>query len=148
MPYYYYLKWCALLIFSFRYNEYIYLFLWFSLTDPGSRNESNTAATPGATEGVMLVRAKQLVAILAISLPLATLMLGLFVYCVWRKLRMTSKGEKELLITLFKQSKCISLIIALNIYMCCNCSLFRWGFGTVRFGHDHKVWKFGAAGRK
>ncbi|KAK4576431.1 hypothetical protein RGQ29_027121 [Quercus rubra] len=61
--------------------------------DPSSRNESNTAATPGATEGVMLVRAKQLVIILAISLPLATLMLGLFVYCAWRKLRMTSKGE-------------------------------------------------------
>ena len=73
------------------------------MTDPSSRNESNTAATPGATEGVMLVRAKQLVIILAISLPLATLMLGLFVYCAWRKLRMTSKGEKELLITLFKQ---------------------------------------------
>ncbi|KAK7841105.1 g-type lectin s-receptor-like serine/threonine-protein kinase, partial [Quercus suber] len=61
--------------------------------DPSSRNESNTAATPGATEEVMLVRAKQLVAILAISLPLATLLLGFFVYCVWRKLRMTSKGS-------------------------------------------------------
>ncbi|XP_030930723.1 receptor-like serine/threonine-protein kinase SD1-8 [Quercus lobata] len=60
---------------------------------PISRNESSPAVTPGATEGVMLVRAKQLVTILAISLPLATLMLGLFVYCVWRKLRMTSKGE-------------------------------------------------------
>nr|XP_023879892.1 G-type lectin S-receptor-like serine/threonine-protein kinase At4g03230 isoform X2 [Quercus suber] len=41
----------------------------------------------------MLVRAKQLVAILAISLPLATLLLGIFVYCVWKKLRMASKGE-------------------------------------------------------
>ncbi|XP_065633225.1 G-type lectin S-receptor-like serine/threonine-protein kinase At1g11300 isoform X2 [Quercus suber] len=61
--------------------------------DPSSRNESNPAATPGAIDGVMLVRAKQLVAILAISLPLATLLLGLFVYCVWKKLRMTSKGE-------------------------------------------------------
>ncbi|XP_050260561.1 G-type lectin S-receptor-like serine/threonine-protein kinase At4g03230 [Quercus robur] len=58
---------------------------------PSSRNESNSAATPGAIDGVMLVRAKQLVAIL--SLPLATLLLGLFVYCVWKKLRMTSKGE-------------------------------------------------------
>ena len=66
------------------------------MTDPSSRNESNTAATPGAPEGVMLVRAKQLVAILAISLPLATLMLGLFVYCVWRELRMTSEGEKRI----------------------------------------------------
>ncbi|KAM4092622.1 hypothetical protein ACB094_06G054100 [Castanea mollissima] len=60
---------------------------------PISRNESSPVATPGATEGVILVRTKQLVAILAISLPLATLMLGLFVYCVWRKLRLTSKGE-------------------------------------------------------
>nr|POE76373.1 g-type lectin s-receptor-like serine/threonine-protein kinase [Quercus suber] len=61
--------------------------------DPSSRNESNPAATPGAIDGVMLVRAKQLVAILAISLPLATLLLGIFVYCVWKKLRMASKGE-------------------------------------------------------
>nr|POE76377.1 g-type lectin s-receptor-like serine/threonine-protein kinase [Quercus suber] len=61
--------------------------------DPSSRNESNPAATPGAIDGVMFVRAKQLVAIVAISLPLATLLLGLFVYCVWKKLRMTSKGE-------------------------------------------------------
>ncbi|KAL0001039.1 hypothetical protein SO802_014820 [Lithocarpus litseifolius] len=60
---------------------------------PISRNESSPAVTPGATEGVILVRAKQLVTIMTISLPLATLMLGLFVYCVWRKLRMTSKGE-------------------------------------------------------
>ncbi|KAK7850164.1 g-type lectin s-receptor-like serine/threonine-protein kinase [Quercus suber] len=59
--------------------------------DPSSRNESNPAATPGAIDGVMFVRAKQLVAIVAISLPLATLLLGLFVYCVWKKLRMTSK---------------------------------------------------------
>ena len=64
------------------------------MTGPSSRNESNPAATPGAIDGVMLVRAKQLVAILAISLPLVTLLLGLFVYCVWKKLRMTSKGEK------------------------------------------------------
>ena len=62
------------------------------MTGPSSRNESNSAATPGAIDGVMLVRAKQLVAIL--SLPLATLLLGLFVYCVWKNLRMTSKGEK------------------------------------------------------
>ncbi|KAM4097591.1 hypothetical protein ACJW30_07G012600 [Castanea mollissima] len=61
--------------------------------DLSSRNESNPAVTPGATDKVMLVRAKQLVAILAISLPLATFLLGLFVYCVWKKLRMTSKGE-------------------------------------------------------
>ncbi|KAM4087673.1 hypothetical protein ACB094_07G012700 [Castanea mollissima] len=61
--------------------------------DLSSRNESNPAVTPGATDKVKLVRAKQLVAILAISLPLATFLLGLFVYCVWKKLRMTSKGE-------------------------------------------------------
>ena len=66
------------------------------MTVPISRNESSPAETPGATEGVMLVQAKQLVAILAISLPLATLRLGLFVYCVWRKLRMTGKGEKRI----------------------------------------------------
>ena len=66
------------------------------MTVPISRNESSPAETPGATEGVMLVRAMQLVAILAISLPLATLMLGLFVYCVWRELRMTSEGEKRI----------------------------------------------------
>ena len=66
------------------------------MTDPSSKNESNPAATLGASDGVMLVRAKQLVAILAISLPLATLMLGLFVNCVWRKLRMTGKGEKRI----------------------------------------------------
>ena len=65
------------------------------MTVPISRNESSSVETLGAT-GVMLVRAKQLVAILAISLSLATLMLGLFVYCVWRKLRMTSKGEKRI----------------------------------------------------
>ncbi|KAK9989548.1 hypothetical protein SO802_029787 [Lithocarpus litseifolius] len=61
--------------------------------DSSLRNESIPAATPGATDGVRLVRAKQLVAILAISLPLATLLLGLFVYCVWKKLRMTRKAE-------------------------------------------------------
>ena len=65
------------------------------MTVPISRNESSSVEMLGAT-GVMLVRAKQLVAILAISLSLATLMLGLFVYCVWRKLRMTGKGEKRI----------------------------------------------------
>ena len=79
-----------------KYDAYIYLFLQFSSVVPISRNESSPVETPGATEGVMLVRAKQLVAILAISLPLATLMLGLFVYCVRRKLRMTSKGKKRI----------------------------------------------------
>ncbi|KAF3954889.1 hypothetical protein CMV_019824 [Castanea mollissima] len=59
--------------------------------DPSSRNESNLAATPRATDE----RAKQLVAILAISLPLATFLLSLFVYCVWKKLRMTSKGNES-----------------------------------------------------
>ncbi|KAM3693816.1 hypothetical protein ACJW31_07G012900 [Castanea mollissima] len=59
---------------------------------PSSTNESNGPEVLVAKDGVVFVRA-QLVAILAISLPLATFLLGLFVYCVWKKLKMTRKGE-------------------------------------------------------
>ncbi|KAK9989082.1 hypothetical protein SO802_029321 [Lithocarpus litseifolius] len=86
-----------------KYDNDFYLklaSLELDIHDPSSRNESNPAATPGAIDGVMLVRAKQLVAILAISLPLATILLGLFVYCVRKKLRMTSKGEDLVLLDL------------------------------------------------
>ena len=51
-----------------KYDAYLYLFLRFSSIVPISRNESSPVETPGATKGVMLVRAKQLVAVLAISL--------------------------------------------------------------------------------
>ncbi|KAM3693817.1 hypothetical protein ACJW31_07G012900 [Castanea mollissima] len=57
---------------------------------PSSTNESNGPEVLVAKDGVVFVRA-QLVAILAISLPLATFLLGLFVYCVWKKLKMTRK---------------------------------------------------------
>ncbi|GMY31613.1 G-type lectin S-receptor-like serine/threonine-protein kinase At1g11300 [Fagus crenata] len=59
--------------------------------DTSSRNGASPAVTSAATEQVMPVGAKQLIVILTISLPLATLTLGLFVYCAARKLR--RKGE-------------------------------------------------------
>ncbi|GMY11934.1 G-type lectin S-receptor-like serine/threonine-protein kinase At4g03230 isoform X4 [Fagus crenata] len=59
--------------------------------DTSSRNGTSPAVTSAATDQVMPVGAKQLIVILTISLPLATLTLGLFVYCAARKLR--RKGE-------------------------------------------------------
>ncbi|GMY31618.1 g-type lectin s-receptor-like serine/threonine-protein kinase sd1-13 [Fagus crenata] len=62
--------------------------------DTSSRNGTSPAVTSATTDQVMPVGAKQLIVILTISLPLATLTLGLLVYCAARKLR--RKGEKRI----------------------------------------------------
>ncbi|GMY31621.1 G-type lectin S-receptor-like serine/threonine-protein kinase At4g03230 isoform X4 [Fagus crenata] len=61
--------------------------------DTSSRNGTSPAVMSAATNQVMSVEAKRLIAILAICMPLATLILGLFVYCLRSKLR--KKGEKR-----------------------------------------------------
>ena len=80
---------------------------------------------PGATDRTILVRANPLIAILAISLTLATLTLALFIYCVRRKLR--RNGEKTI---------AHNAILGIKIYIlnyCHKCVVHYSGEDLVKF---------------